>query len=230
MTTLVLLPGMDGTGELFGPLIAAIGPDIPTTVVSYPSTECLTYPELASLVGSRLPREPFVLLGESFSGPVAISLAATNPPGLQGVILSCSFASSPRPLASMAVPLLSLPLPVPPSWSLAPALLGTASTRELRAALAAVLAKVGNRVLRHRLGEAMRSDVRSSLARVRVPLLYLQASSDLVVPSACASQVQAVQPNARVQTVRGPHLLLQANPAESAKAIREFIASAAHAA
>jgi pimeloyl-[acyl-carrier protein] methyl ester esterase len=230
VTTLVLLPGMDGTGELFSPLITALGPSISTIVVSYPTTECFTYAELVTLVGSRLPQEPFVLLGESFSGPVAISLAAANPPGLRGVVLSCSFASSPRPLVALAAPLLSLPLPVPPSWALAPALLGAASTRELRSALVAALDKVGRRVLRHRLSEAMRADVRSSLAKVRVPVLYLQASSDLVVPKACASQVQAALPSARVQPVRGPHLLLQANPTESAKAIREFLASAAHAA
>ena len=34
--TLILLPGMDGTGELFSPLVKELGPDIQTVVVRYP--------------------------------------------------------------------------------------------------------------------------------------------------------------------------------------------------
>ncbi|WP_222432862.1 alpha/beta fold hydrolase [Caenimonas sedimenti] len=94
--TLVLLPGMDGTGELFAPFIAAYGGA--TQVVRYPPTAVLNYAGLEEVARSALPRgEPFVLLGESFSGPIAISLAASRPPNLLGVILCCTFARNPRP-------------------------------------------------------------------------------------------------------------------------------------
>jgi hypothetical protein len=35
---LVLLPGMDGTGELFAPFVAALGKTTPVVVVSYPTS------------------------------------------------------------------------------------------------------------------------------------------------------------------------------------------------
>jgi len=84
MTRLVLLPGMDGTGELFGAFADTVRAD--TQVVRYPSTQALDYAELEQFVLSKLPRqEPFVLLGESFSGPVALSIAASRPALLRGI-------------------------------------------------------------------------------------------------------------------------------------------------
>ena len=38
MTALVLLPGMDGTGDLFAPLLSALSPALRTIVVRYPAT------------------------------------------------------------------------------------------------------------------------------------------------------------------------------------------------
>ena len=84
---------MDGTGELFEPLAQAMERRDAIDVVRYPGTEPLGYDELERLVRAQLPAgQPFVLLGESFSGPLAISIAASPPPGLRGLILCCSFA------------------------------------------------------------------------------------------------------------------------------------------
>jgi thioesterase domain-containing protein len=57
MVTVVLLPGMDGTGTLFDPFIAALGPDFNVKVVRYPATEPLGYSELESIARSALPTE-----------------------------------------------------------------------------------------------------------------------------------------------------------------------------
>src|SRR4051812_16660002 len=96
MVKLILMPGMDGTGELFAPLLRALGNSIETTVLRYPTDEPLGYSELLPRVRAALPASgPFVLLGESFSGPLAIMIAAEAPAGLRGVILSASFASNP---------------------------------------------------------------------------------------------------------------------------------------
>jgi len=42
----VLLPGMDGTGLLFGPLLDALPDSIDTEVICYSTTEQQTYTEL----------------------------------------------------------------------------------------------------------------------------------------------------------------------------------------
>jgi pimeloyl-[acyl-carrier protein] methyl ester esterase len=96
----VLLPGLDGTGELFQSFLKVLPSSLTPQVVSYPTEQYLTYKELASLVRSvLLPQEPFVLLGESFSGPLSIKVAALSPPNLRAIILWASFVSNPVPLS-----------------------------------------------------------------------------------------------------------------------------------
>ena len=79
LRSLVLLPGLDGTGLLFQPLVECLPDAIEPVVVSYPPDQKLGYEELLPLVLERLPAAPFVLLGESFSGPLAVMAAATAP-------------------------------------------------------------------------------------------------------------------------------------------------------
>src|SRR5690349_11939308 len=95
---LILLPGMDGTGELFGPLLAELPIELPVAVVSYPD-RAASYADHVAVARTELPRDrPFVLLGESFSGPVAVRLAAEAPSNLRGLILCASFLTCPSPL------------------------------------------------------------------------------------------------------------------------------------
>ncbi|MFA5258386.1 MAG: hypothetical protein WC360_09565, partial [Opitutales bacterium] len=75
---LILLPGLDGTGRLFSDFVAALGPEADVVVVSYPTDQCLSYHELVAFVRPFLPRDrPYVILAESFSGPIGIALAAS---------------------------------------------------------------------------------------------------------------------------------------------------------
>jgi pimeloyl-ACP methyl ester carboxylesterase len=89
---LVLLPGLDGTGELFAPLLQALGEDITTSVVRYGAE--LTFDEYVESAGKALP-EQCVLIAESFSGPVAIAVAARHPGKIRCLVLCATFAVSP---------------------------------------------------------------------------------------------------------------------------------------
>ena len=95
---LVLLPGLDGTGDLFEPLLSRLDPSIKTVVVRYPLAEPLDYEALTSVARRALPATgEYVILGESFSAPIAAQLAAERAGGLLGLILCASFVSSPLP-------------------------------------------------------------------------------------------------------------------------------------
>ena len=75
----MLLPGLDGAGELFQSFLKVLPSSLTPQVASYQTEQYLTYKELVSLVQSVLsPKEPFVLLGESFSGPLSIKAAALS--------------------------------------------------------------------------------------------------------------------------------------------------------
>src|SRR4051812_11267801 len=93
----IFLPGMDGTGLLFEPLLRLWKEDAPPLVISYPSDQLLGYDALESLVGSRLiERDPYILIAESFGGPIAMRIAARRPPNLRGLVLSATFVREPR--------------------------------------------------------------------------------------------------------------------------------------
>ena len=217
---------MDGGGALFANFIAALGEIISPLVISYPADVTLDYPGLTAFVRERLPHDrPFFLLGESFSGPVAIALAANAPAGLQGLILSCTFARNPVPSLRFARSLISV---LPVSHHLAPLLfpfmLGVGAQVSLRRELSDALAAVAPAVVKVRMRAVLDVDYSSSLARVNVPVLYLQALNDRVVSKASLSHIRRIKPKAEVVTIDGPHLLLQAAPVESANAVRAFIA------
>jgi len=103
---LVMLPGLDGTGKRLVDFANMLLPRLDTTIVSYATQLPQGYDELVRVVRSLLPTDRrFVLLGESFSGPIAIRIAANPPRGLVGVILCASFARNPFPWLTWARPL-----------------------------------------------------------------------------------------------------------------------------
>lgn len=225
MTTLVMLPGMDGTGDLFAPLLPYVEPNVGVAVVRYPTKVALNYAELEPLARAACPDDqPFVLVGESFSGPLAIQIAARPPAGLQGVILCATFATNPHPTLSPLQGLARfLPLQRAPAALLSTALLGTFATRELRQRLTNAVRSVDNHVLQRRLQMISQCDVRPELATVKVPILYLKASHDRLVPASAAKQIQTSNPSVQVASIQGPHCLLQANPESCAAKILEFV-------
>ena len=226
--SVVILPGMDGTGLELADFIAALGPELEAQLVTYPNDRPMNYAGHEMIARASLPEDrPFVLLGESFSGPIAISIAASAPPGLMGVVLCCSFARNPRPALSWLRPLVRfVPTRMPaavPAWFL----LGPFSTCRLHSALAAALAKVSPRTLRARIAAVMDIDVTEHLARVRMPLLYLRATNDRVVPSRVSVEVAHSHPAARVIELDGPHLLMQTAPDIVARHLKSFVSELA---
>lgn len=226
---LVVLPGMDGSGELLSGFSAQIGDDIPTIVVRYPHDRPMGYAELEAFVRALLPKDGrYVLLAESFSGPIAISIAGSAPSGLAGVILSASFARNPRPALRVLRPLLGvLPLKRAPVALLSIVMLGRFATPQRRAALSKVLAGLLLSALRARVRAVLDVDVTPALRGVRVPLLYLRATNDRVVPSGCADVIVQAVPQGRVVEIEAPHFLLQSAAGSAAAAVKEFIATVA---
>lgn len=194
-------------------------------VVSYPKDQPLGYLELAALVVNNLPRgEQFILLGESFSGPVAIALAASRPAGLIGLVLSCSFARNPVPRFKLFRSMIGfIPLTRKLTGLIAPLLFGRLSSPRLRSELMNALDGVSANALRARLRAVLDVDFSDKLNQISVPILYLQALEDRVVPASAGRHIQSVVPTANIVRMRGPHLLLQTLPDEAASIIQNFI-------
>ena len=228
---LVLLPGLDGTGDLFCPFLNAVGSAVPSTVVRYSMPEVYDYAECRAVAGAQLPdSEPYILVGESFSGPIAVSIAAANPPGLRGLVLVGSFVETPR----LALRWLSafvdvLPTHNGPSWLTDFVLLGRWATPELRQRIANAMAKVSQVAVRARLREIAHVNVSVELSKIQAPILYLRATHDRLVPRSSADRIVKLAPRVVVVEIDAPHMLLQCAPTECAKAIQDFAREAEEA-
>lgn len=217
---------MDGTARLFHRFDAALRAQgaIDTQAIAYPAAP-LDYTALEAFVRERLPQgRPFVVLAESFSGPLGAALRADPPPGMRALALCCSFVRNPRPLLAPLRHLLDLvPFGALPGFALRQALLAPYATPALQAELAAALAQVPPGVLRQRLRAVLETDASPSFARGTLPVLYLRARHDRLVPPENAVQILRQAAGAQLVDIAAPHMLLQAAPAAAATAVAAFL-------
>lgn len=220
---LVLLPGLDGTGLMFEPFLAALSGQ-EAQVVRYPGA-LVSYAACIHFARTQLPKDrPFLLLGESFSGPVAIALAAERPAGLRGLVLCGTFARNPRPGLAWAGFLLRLlpPLRLPPGM-VRVLLLGRWATPSLMDLVQRLLPAVPNATLRDRLRAVIAVDETARLGRIAVPALALAAAHDRLVPPAALRHLRTHLKGLDIVTLQAPHWILQTRPEAAAQALRDFL-------
>jgi pimeloyl-ACP methyl ester carboxylesterase len=188
------------------------------------------YKALLPVVASSLPiNTHYILLGESFSGPLALMLAASHPAGLMGVILCASFIRNPTylPLAFQHLAGSWL-FRFSPMFIQAKALFAGYSTPELRSLLARAHTRVPAEVMAERVRAILALDCTSELASCPVPVAYLRGRKDKVVPKKNWRQIIATNPSVREFIIPAPHLILQTQPRAVAEAIMTFAQSLSH--
>jgi pimeloyl-[acyl-carrier protein] methyl ester esterase len=222
--TLVLLPGMDGTGDLFEPISLCLLSSVVLRRMRYPANEALSYLDLTALVAAQLPPRA-VLLGESFSGPIAIALAARLPEQVAGLILCASFAKNPNPLIKLA---LAIPSRLLKSLALhtgALPMFGTLGNAALNLQLREAILSLDANVLAFRLGQIAQIDVRQQLHAVACPILYLHGARDRLLGRSALREIQTAKSNMQLITLDAPHGVLQTRPKEASEAIVRFVES-----
>ena len=223
--TLVLLPGLDGTDVLFGPLIESLPPWVCPMVVEYPAGGVNSYEALLEMVDEKVAAlESFAILGCSFGGPLAAMIAARRPSQVSALVLCATFILPPRPglvpyrfLAR--TPLIALLRTLRRFRYWIPGL----ASNDLRRAKAAIWAKVGAGTLAKRSRAVLGVDARAQLAACRAPLPYLLFTQDEVVPRLSLDGVLAVAPQTQVAEVEASHHGLFTHPADSAARIVGFL-------
>ncbi len=220
---LVLLPGLDGTGRLFAPLLTELPQWLDPKVITYPADEPLPYEALLESIRATLPAGPFFVLGESFSGPLAVLLAAAEPTRVRGVVLAASFATSPVWLPLAALWCRSVIFRWQPRFALRALLTGRDAPPELLSELAAALASVSAGVIAFRVRQIAKVDARAALRASTAPLLYLRATHDRLVRRRSLDQIAQVRPDCESVALDAPHFVLQRQPERAAAAIASFI-------
>jgi len=216
---LVLLPGLDGTGKLFSPLIDALHSSTDIQIITYSLKKEQSYNELIEYVKSNLPEEEFILLAESFSGPIAYEIALTQPKHLKALILVATFLENPRPFLLKFIPnsrVLALQIPNILSKIF---FLGFSVKHGIIKLFNESIKTVSPSVIQNRLKEITR--LHPSNKKVKLKATYIQASNDKLVPSKSLKDWQKVCDNIDIFQVKGEHFILQANPTRCAEIITE---------
>jgi pimeloyl-[acyl-carrier protein] methyl ester esterase len=225
-TTLVLLPALDGTALFFEPLIEVLPAWIKPLVVTYPTSGRNDYAELYPIVEHAVREESkFFVLGWSFSGPLALTLAAKHRSRVRGVILCASFVSPPIAMLrswrfAIRGPVVALARAI---WRMRFWINGYTSDR-FRQAKSVTWSCVSSRTLAARGRAIMRCDARGILMRCEAPLLYLAGSRDRVVKERNAEEILRLAPATRLARIEGNHYAIFMNPTAAATVLAEFLA------
>ncbi|WP_447964221.1 hypothetical protein [Nitrospira sp. Ecomares 2.1] len=169
--------------------------------------------------------EDTIVLAESFSGLVALTLLEQYAIPLRGIIFCATFAESPRPFLLKWLTMLSGGLSLL-SWM--PGIfyrvlcLGFSANSFQVENLQGVLAKVPSHVLVHRLRLITRCSFSQCSNVWSTPCGYLQATQDKFVPDQSAVWFAHHFQSFNLKKVDGPHFLLQMKAQECAKYILEF--------
>ena len=224
---LVLLPGLDGTGQLFAPFQSILPSTVTTSVVSYPHDHVVAERELFACIRSVIPwGHPFVLVAESTAGPLALRFTEAQRQNIRAVVLAACFVSNPLgSMAHWATSLFSKPWlqkePTPPL--VRKHLVGEDAPDILVESVTTALRSLKPEVRAFRAENVISTDARKSLQACDKPILYLQASDDQFVVSSAVDEIRKLKPSVKVAVIPGPHLVLQRRPRESAEAIRSFL-------
>ncbi len=217
---------MDGSGELFRELIEILPEGLESEALWYPADRYLNYRDLAGTLRGAIPvDEPFVLVAESYATPLGILIAAMEPPNLKGLVLSAGFATSPlrgwrRTLAWDLAPVYSH-VSIP-GFVARYLMVGDAAPKPLVEALQGAMSWLTPKVFGGRVREMLNVDVRTELAQVKVPVVYLQPTKDRLVDAACRAEMQVVK-EGRVVPMDAPHLVLQSEPILCTEILAEFV-------
>ncbi|MCP3869056.1 MAG: hypothetical protein GY703_13330 [Gammaproteobacteria bacterium] len=224
---IVLLPGLDGTGELFFPIVPLLENHFEVHSVSY--TNELTFDDYVESAQAQLPANgPVSLVAESFSGPIAITLLSSNSSNFQASVLSATFCRSPLPLLTQVSKYLPEKL-----FSSNPAskvfldylVTGSDADSRVRKKALEILEMVSPSQFQNRINIVNEVNVTDTLKDIEVPLLYIQATRDRIVFSRSGTEMTKHAKNLRLTEVDGAHMILQTQPEKCAELIISHVTS-----
>jgi len=222
--TIVLLPGMDGTRVLYGPLVRALEGVADVHVVEYPTDGPCDYQAALRCADECVAALPTChVVGWSFSGPVALRVARAHPERVRSITLVATFVQAPMPSMRYFGPLLVTPLVgLVRTIRRLPIWLGRAPDDPLRRDKAEIWRRVRAHTLAARSRAIRTVDARDDLLAAAQPIQYLQSSHDRIVPTGNLEQIRALRADVEVVAIDGNHFALYANAQAGADAILAF--------
>jgi len=220
-----MLPGLHGTTRLFDAFVAMAPPWARCRPLSLPREGPQDFDSLARAFEPQVrPLEGFVLIAESYSGPVAARISALLGSKLALLVLcnpltASAFLFPPRLAASLASATWV------PAWTAA--LLMTGGDRALARAMLRQVRALPRQTLIDRISIAQRTSPADIVTHVSSPLLSILGTRDLLVRASSSRDSIGRIPYSTVVELDAPHLVIQSHPADVWAAITGEFSSAA---
>ena len=224
---IALLPGLEGTGEFFSPIIPYLEKHFKIHVVRY--TDEVTFNDYVNSALDQIPKDtPISLVAESFSGLIAIALLESKNPNYRASVLSAAFCKSPLPFFTKLSKYL-------PKWffssnAVSKALIdllatGADATPDIRDKARELFDKGSSSQFQNRVNIINKVNLCRKLKKIKAPLLYIQATEDDIVLSDSGAKIKKRAKNIKMVRVKGSHLILQTQPEKCAELIISHITS-----
>lgn len=223
---IIILPGLDGTGLMLKEFSEEISHFYDTEILTYPLDVALSYDELAETIFSQLPQnEDYIILAESYAGPLAIKIASQKPSGLIAIIFAASFAKKPNNIPYLLTPLINIaPFSSKTLTRMArPITFGRWGNAELDKLTYEAINTVNRNVLIKHVYDIMKVDTIETLKTIDIAMLYILPDSDKLVHQDSAKLMVAANPQISIIDIEGPHFILQSKPSECVNIIDNFI-------
>lgn len=223
--TYTFLPGMHGDASLFPPL-AEYFHDESVELVEYPQNISQDYKSLEKWLSEHLDwSQPRVLIAESFSGPLALQIAAKFPQSVKAIVLAASFCAAPTNPSLALLPLRPLMMLRPPCSTIRHFLCGDSLDDAKVKALQKTVINIPAKVLSQRVRTMLTLEAADCPSLPHIPMLILQAQYDNIISWDAQNQLSTHYEHATVHWLETPHLILQTAPAECHSFIREFLSN-----
>ncbi|MGI9595606.1 MAG: alpha/beta fold hydrolase [Acidimicrobiales bacterium] len=209
--TIVLVPGLDGTAELFYRQIAPLARRFNVVAFPLPDRRRASMDDLVddlALLVTEVSRSGAILCGESFGGALSMSLALRYPELVKGLVIINSFPYLSNRFELAVAPWLIKIVP----WAAMPAVRRFTEHRLHSAhTLPEDLQQFRTRMRKikrdgyiRRLEILAHYDLRGSLGEIEVPVLFLAGTDDKLLPSAHWAEYMGRRvPNSDVRLLPG---------------------------
>ncbi len=221
--TLILIPGLDGSGKFFEPFLEYYG-RAHAEVIPLPQSGPQDYAALTEYVSQRLPRnKDYVLLGESFGGAIAANLALSSLARLKGVVFVAAFLSPPAWWATMLGLVLPLEATIPTPLGrmiLRVLLAGPQASAETMRWVQSVVGATPAGIIKARI-RAIRA-MPPPRGKTAIPALYLGATGDNLIAAGKFAEFSRHFSDLKLLKLEAPHLILPARAEDCAKTIKQM--------
>ena len=206
------MPGLDGTGLLFQPLLELMPPGLEREILSSERDAKLGYKEHASFINRKLIDEPTIIIAESYSARIAYELCCMTNKNIKHVIFVAGFLTRPSMLSRFAnfFPIKMVKKNIIPRTFLNCFLFGKQEKTDMIDLFYQALNETDEQLLKHRLNNIIHMGIPSR--KINVPSTYIRPKNDYLVSKKVLNIFEELCSDFSLKNVQGGHFILQSNP------------------